>query len=172
MEDNERSRNKELVFYSGKGKVMNLEFHPLDYAHWIMNAVMPVSKHFQLSISYGNGDWYVGEIGSYEVVIQVWDGSDSPYRSLVELPDNKQTNIYIYYNCNYDKIYKLAEIAKGLKYAGEIEVFDSCVFDTEKKPKTWGHKFFCAEGNDLEEKLAYVKQVWDKDWRFIPAKGE
>ena len=70
---------------------MELTFKPLEHAPWIDNAIIPVNKkkHFQISVSKGQGPWYTGEDESYEAAIQVIDFDRYPNASLVLLLFNE-----------------------------------------------------------------------------------
>lgn len=143
-----------------------MEFKPLAHASWIMNAVVPINDHFRLSVSYNERDgmWAVGSVGSYEVAIQVGKPG-SEYWSLVQMPDHS-TNVYS--GCDDAKIEHLRKQAETLKFGGEIEVFG---VRQGAKERAWGHRFFCAEGDDQKGKLDYVARVFtgEDKWRFTPA---
>ncbi len=127
--------------------MINMEFKPLGHAPWIMNAVVPIKEHVQLSVSYNDrkGMWHVGEKGSYEVAVQMTD----PGR--------------------YPGIACMVEKGGTLIYAGAVEVFDARQGASEK---AWGIRFLCAEGYDKIGKLKYAKDTWGADGhRFVPATG-
>lgn len=132
-----------------------LTFKSLSHAPWIRNAVIPVNDHFRVSVSYGDGEWYVGHPGDYEVAIQAIDSRYPGVASLVDFEDNSQGNIFSH--CNEGKIRALIERAKTLKYKCAIEVFDVRCGETEKR---WGIRFLCADGYDFDEKEKYCRSVF------------
>lgn len=137
---------------------MQLDFKPLDHAPWIMNAVVPVTKHTQLSVSYNGseGMWYAGDKGDYEVAIQVIDPDRYPgVASLVSFKDNPSSNVFPH--TKDSGLPALAEKAKQLVYHGAIEVFAERGSDKEK---TWGVRFLCAKGYDFQSKLGYTRGVF------------
>lgn len=141
----------------------NLQYKPLSHATWIMNAVIPVSEHFQLSVSYGNGLWYVGTKERPEVAIQAIDKSINQYADLVKVSKH---NDNIYHNCGPAMIECLFDTASKLKFGGRIEVFD--IAEGQKTPQ-WNFRFFYALGNDYDEKIEYAKHIWGSDeYRVIP----
>lgn len=143
---------------------MKLEFKPLNREEWIMNAVVPINDHVQLSVSYGTRVWYVGEPGNYEAAIQMIDPNSYP--GIACLVSFKSTGTNIWSKCNEKKLEALVRLGKKLKYAGAIEVFDiaqGC------KEKNWGIRFLCADGYDKESKLEYAKRIWGLEGhKFIP----
>jgi hypothetical protein len=147
-----------------------LIFKPLPWAPWINNASIPVKAHFRLSISKGkigggHERWYVGVDGSYEVGIQAFKDEGGP-GDLVWLGGDN-----VIRDCDLRMINELAEQAAKMTYAGRIEVFD--VADRSIHPDLqprWLERFYCAEGNDLSQKLDYTRRIWKEEcYRFIPA---
>lgn len=136
-----------------------MKFRPLRNANWINNAIIKVSDNFNLSVSYNKspGMWFVGKKEAYEVAIQVGK-PDSKYKSLVSLPNNSAGNVY--HNCDSIKIKELITIASSLEYAAEIYIFDN---------RKWKHRFHCAKGFDQQEKEGYVRGIFGKNWKYIPA---
>ena len=148
--------------------MIDMEFKPLGHAPWIMNAVVPVKEHVQLSVSYNDrkGMWHVGEKGSYEVAVQMTDPGRYPgIACLVSFEDNPSGNIWP--DCDDSRIAGLVEKGKALTYAGAVEVFDVRQGASEK---AWGIRFLCAEGYDKTGKLEYARDTWGADGhRFVPA---
>ena len=153
---------------------MELNFSPLPGNEWIMNARIPISKCCRLSVSYNregceeNWLWFVGEKGSYEVGIQIMDPDAwGDTGSLVSFEDNPHGNVWP--ECGEKQIEELVEKGKSLVYAGTIEVFD--MSEQASEPE-WGFKFICAEGYDLEQKLAYAERMWGEGkYRFVAAEA-
>ena len=136
---------------------MNLNFKSLIDTPWILNAVIPVSENFHLSINYNkslDGLWYDCEKDNYKIEIQV-GFPPSTWWDIVKVSKDISN---VYPGRNDSMIYSLIEIAETLKYAGEFEVFE--IRDKNVKSREWGHRFFCAKGNDLEDKLSYIKRVF------------
>ncbi len=146
------------------------DFSPLPHAPWLLNAVVDVKPHFNLSVTYNGGDsglWHAGEWDNFEVAIQVY-GDSTKYRSLVELPDNPNTNIYP--NMRMADLTRLADKAMTLEYHGEIQVFVEPENNPAAKEKdfVWRHRFYTAKGHDHEAKWNYVKNTFgEKNCRFI-----
>ena len=141
-----------------------LDFKPLGHARWIQNAVVPINDNCRLSVSYGNGLFYVGTIGCYEAALQMTDRRYPEIASLVSFKDNPRDNLFR--DCDDAKLEELIELGKTLEYKGALEIFDTKVGD---KDPAWGIRFLCAKGHDYEVKEKYVKDMWgDGKWRFIP----
>jgi len=144
-----------------------LRFSPLAHAPWIDNAVVPINNHFRLSISKNGsrGLWHVGEDDSYEVAVQAFE-HEGGKGDLVWIDNDTVTS-----QCDMADINKLARIAAKLVYVGKVEVFDiGDRIDYPDGQPRWLTRFYCAQGNDLTQKLEYSYRVWGKDnHRFILA---
>ncbi len=145
------------------------DFTPLSNAPWLLNAVVDVKPHFNLSVTYNGHDglWHCGEWDNFEVAIQVY-GSSTKYRSLVELPENSNTNIYPHKTMR--ELANIVALAMPLEYYGEIQV----LAEPEDNPKAtakdfvWRHRFYTAKGHDHSQKWNYVKGTFgEKGIRFI-----
>ena len=146
----------------------DLKFKPLPQVPYIANAVVPVNEHFRLSISYNtsHGMFWVGHEGSYEVAIQAFETVGGK-GDLVFVDGGSNT---VTSDCDIAAINTLFEKASRMRYVGRIDVLDtpdgpSCPAGQER----WLERFYCAEGDDLREKLAYAERIWGKDrYKFIP----
>ena len=147
---------------------MQLDFKPLSHAPWLMNAVVPVNKHVQLSVTYNGspGMWYAGDKDDYEAAVQMIDPCRYPgVACVVFFKDNKNDNVFPH--TNESGLQGLVARGKELKYYGAIEVCDERGSDKEK---IWGVCFLCAEGHDYQQKMKYSKSMFGKDnCRFVEA---
>jgi hypothetical protein len=149
---------------------MELNFTELPGRPWILNAVVPVSKHVQLSVSYNKEPgvgWYVGKPGSYEAALQMLDDRYPGIACLVSFEDNNSGNIWP--QCDDAKLEKLVQRGRELVYAGAVEVYDR---RSGAECADWGIRFLCAEGFDKAEKPNYAERIWGQGHRFIPAVQE
>jgi hypothetical protein len=147
---------------------IELQFKPLNgvpLKGGVFNAVVPVNDNFRVSVSYYEC-FPSGSVGSapdnYECAIEVGK-PDAQYWSLVQI-DGTNT-----WHGGMSLIHDLMEKAAALKFAGEIQIYTR----REGPNRTWGHCFYCAEGEDQKFKLDSVKLKYrGKDqWRFTDAKG-
>lgn len=136
-----------------------------------MNARVPVNEHFRLSVSYGDGLWYVGSAAedSYECAIQA-GALGFEYWSLVEI---KKWRNNVRPDTSLDEIPMLYDLAQSLVYSGRLWVY--CEGNIGEPP-SWRFRHHTAAGHDEEMKLKHSDYIYDgKDgitaWCFLPADG-
>ena len=147
---------------------MQLDFKSLSHAPWLMNAVVPINKHVQLSVTYNGspGMWYAGDKGDYEAAVQMIDPCRYPgVACLVFFKDNKNDNVFPH--TKESGLQVLVARGEKLEYYGAIVVFAERGSDREK---TWGVRFLCAKGHDYRSKLRYTKSTFGEGaYRFVEA---
>jgi hypothetical protein len=131
------------------------DFSRLPGRNWIWNAVVPVKEGVRLSVSFSEpgGLWAVGDIGSYEVAIQVNSGHEHGW-SLAYVEGD--TNVFN--DCDEAELDRIFALAQKVKLVCQIDAFAQW----DAKEPRWGHRFDCIEGKDMEDKIAWCKKVFDQ----------
>ncbi len=133
------------------------DFKRLPGRNWIWNAVVPVKEGVRLSVSFSEpgGLWAAGDMGSYEVAIQVNSGHEHGW-SLAYVEGS--TNVFS--DCDEAELDRIFALAQKVKIVCQIDVFD--LRDREKEPR-WAHRFDCIEGKDMDDKIAWCKKLWQPE---------